>query len=87
MNGLLKEKKGASNATAQLVSQLTNSADQALLLLESESFGQSIKKVGIGLFVSLRIERWLYYDSITSSSAVVSKVKVSNFNVITTLYT
>ena len=39
VNGLLKE-KGASNATAQLVSQLTNSADQALLLLESESFGQ-----------------------------------------------
>lgn len=79
VNGLLKE-KGASNATAQLVSQLTNSADQALLLLESESFGQ-IRQESWNWFVRIFTNRAMAFITIQSQvlPLLVSKVESEQF--------
>ena len=86
VNGLLKE-KGASNATAQLVSQLTNSADQALLLLESESFGQ-IRQESWNWFVRIFTNRAMAFITIQSQvlPLLVSKVESEQFLTLLQLY-
>ena len=79
VNGLLKE-KGASSATAQLVSQLTNNADQALLLLESESFGQ-IRQESWNWFTRIFTNRAMAFITIQSQvlPLLVSKVESEQF--------
>ena len=86
VNGLLKE-KGASNATAQLVSQLTNSADQAVLLLESESFGQ-IRQESWNWFVRIFTNRAMAFITIQSQvlPLLVSKVESEQFLTLLQLY-
>ena len=86
VNGLLKE-KGASNATAQLVSQLTNSANQALLLLESESFGQ-IRQESWNWFVRIFTNRAMAFITIQSQvlPLLVSKVESEQFLTLLQLY-
>ena len=86
MNGLLKE-KGASNATAQLVSQLTNSADQALLLLESESFGQ-IRQESWNWFARIFTNRAMAFITIQSQvlPLLVSKVESEQFLTLLQVY-